>query len=224
MEQVSAPSPRNSRGALTFNEPSMEKDQRASRAAPGSGPSSRLRSARSGNVGLWGLSERISTLRRSSVGGDFREVSLWDTSREVDLARGVKQPHSTDGEGDCAQLYRGLKVDLQALKRTARQEPSVGAWTVLVMVVLMFGGVWAVLAASDREAGYRQELAQQIVNDKALFLETEVANAWQPAYIANLFIQQHPSWTSVNGSLRRMATNLIRNSHAESVLSFNPNG
>eukprot|EP00198_Chlamydomonas_reinhardtii_P001368 XP_001690704.1 predicted protein [Chlamydomonas reinhardtii] len=77
-------------------------------------------------------------------------------------------------------------VPVQTLGRTIRQYPGVLLLPLLAWVLLAAGGILAVWFTAEREASHRRELAGQIAVDKGMFLETELAKAFLPAYVCSV--------------------------------------
>lgn len=44
----------------------------------------------------------------------------------------------------------------------------------------------------------------QIANDKALYLQTELAKAFLPAYVCSVYVRRDPAWPAVNASFGPM--------------------
>ncbi|KAG2424441.1 hypothetical protein HXX76_014494 [Chlamydomonas incerta] len=114
----------------------------------------------------------------------------------------------------------------QTLGRTIRQYPGVLLLPLLAWVLLAAGGILAVWFTAEREASHRRELAEQIAADKGMFLETELAKVFLPAYVCSVYVRRDPSWAAVNKSFAPTALEMIRLSNAGSVLTLSliPNG
>ncbi|EFJ51557.1 guanylyl and adenylyl cyclase family member [Volvox carteri f. nagariensis] len=65
-----------------------------------------------------------------------------------------------------------------------------------------------------------------VVRDKGLYLQTELAKAFLPAYVCSVYVRRDPSWPTVNRTFAPMAMEMIRLSNAGSVLTLSliPNG
>ncbi len=66
----------------------------------------------------------------------------------------------------------------------------------------------------------------QVVGDKGLYLQTELAKAFLPAYVCSVYVRRDPSWPAVNRTFAPLAQEMIRLSNAGSVLTLSliPNG
>ncbi|KAG2435248.1 hypothetical protein HXX76_007326 [Chlamydomonas incerta] len=84
----------------------------------------------------------------------------------------------------------------------------------------MGGGLWAVFASANQEYEHRREVATQVASDKALYLQTELAKAFLPAYVCSVYVRRDPAWPAVNASFGPMALEMIRLSNAGSVLTL----
>ncbi|GFR44461.1 hypothetical protein Agub_g5722 [Astrephomene gubernaculifera] len=160
----------------------------------------------------------LSGLRAGSKGQLEVDKSIWD------LTKGVKVQEQQVSTAQSA--WQAICTDTKTVMTTVRRDPKVAFIPLLLLLLLLGGGLWAVYASAAQETEHRRQVAQQVVRDKALYLETELAKAFMPAYVCSVYVRRDPSWPAVNGSFPPMALEMIRLSKAGSVLTLSliPNG
>ncbi|GIM13036.1 hypothetical protein Vretimale_16237 [Volvox reticuliferus] len=160
----------------------------------------------------------VGGLRVGSKGQLEVDRSIWDLTKGVHVEEHYVSP-----------LQRGweaISQDCKTVVRTVRRDPLVAIIPFMLLLLLLGGGLWAVFASAAKETEHRKEVARQVVHDKGLFLQTELAKAFLPAYVCSVYVRRDPSWPAVNASFAPMALEMIRISNAGSVLTLSliPNG
>ncbi|EFJ49728.1 guanylyl and adenylyl cyclase family member [Volvox carteri f. nagariensis] len=96
--------------------------------------------------------------------------------------------------------------------------------------------IWDLANSADKEQRSQRSIVRWtwsrikqdawIASDKAIFLATELAKVFMPAYVCSVYVRRDPSWQAVNSSFAPMALEMIRLSNAGSVLTLSliPNG
>ncbi|GLI59716.1 hypothetical protein VaNZ11_001574 [Volvox africanus] len=160
----------------------------------------------------------VGGLRVGSKGQLEVDKSIWDLTKGVQVEEHYVSPFQ--------RVWEAVSQDCKTVARTVRRDPLVAIIPFMLLLLLLGGGLWAVFASAAKETAHRREVAQQVVHDKGLFLQTELAKAFLPAYVCSVYVRRDPSWPAVNASFAPMAMEMIRTSNAGSVLTLSliPNG
>ncbi|KAG2446709.1 hypothetical protein HYH02_008274 [Chlamydomonas schloesseri] len=140
------------------------------------------------------------------------DKSIWDVTHGVHVEE-VKV-------GRLRQAWEAVRTDTKTVGETVRRDPKVAIIPFVLLLLLLGGGLWAVFASAHQEYKHRREVAQQTASDKALYLQTELAKAFLPAYVCSVYVRRDPAWPAVNASFGPMALEMIRLSNAGSVLTL----
>ncbi|GLC33633.1 hypothetical protein PLESTB_000098000 [Pleodorina starrii] len=164
------------------------------------------------------LRSEVGGLRVASKGQLEIDKNIWDLTKGVQVEEHKASPFQ--------RAWEALCQDAKTVVRTVRRDPLVALIPLLLLILLLGGGLWAVFASAAKETQHRREVAQQVVRDKGLYLQTELAKAFLPAYVCSVYVRRDPSWPTVNRTFAPMAMEMIRLSNAGSVLTLSliPNG
>eukprot|EP00198_Chlamydomonas_reinhardtii_P012585 XP_001701922.1 predicted protein [Chlamydomonas reinhardtii] len=136
------------------------------------------------------------------------DKSIWDITNGVHVEE-IKV-------GRLRHTWEAVCQDAKTVGETVRRDPKVAIIPFVLLLLIMGGGLWALFASANQEYKHRREIA----NDKALYLQTELAKAFLPAYVCSVYVRRDPAWPAVNASFGPMALEMIRLSHAGSVLTL----